>query len=87
MNLILTVEEKNWIQMNREIDRHNAYLFGSIVSKLQAGKTKAEFYVDHQFPGGQYCQICQPEKKGKLDPRHRWTEEQWLAEADKELGK
>jgi len=62
----------------------------TIIHKLQAAKNKAEFWKDHNedpgCDGTRDCDICYwviPFPGN--DPRHDYTDEQWIEDAKKEL--
>jgi len=88
MNLELTDKERALLRNTREqFVLQGAYLIPqllSIIHKLQAGKMKAEFAVDHgdchEFIDGHWECL-----DGLTDPRHTWTVEQWLEAAKDEL--
>ena len=64
--------------------------FGHAILKTQAGKMKAEFKLEHyvakpvKFVVYSICVVC---PKDGLDPRHNWTDEQWLEAAKAELSR
>lgn len=75
MTLEFTDEERGFIQQMMESGAsflvHTPRRFVPILLKLQAGKMKAEFAVDHA-----------PIKiGGMVDPRVTWTDDQWLEAA------
>jgi len=64
---------------------------GAIIYKLQAAKNKAEFWRDHtDYPDidedrVRGCDVCNWAEPYSLDPRHDYTDKQWLEAAKKEL--
>jgi len=56
--------------------------FRRTIYKLQGAKLKAEFWRDHtEYPGidgDKDCDICYWVEPFTLDPRHRYTDDQWL---------
>jgi len=90
MSLELTDEERALIvhwqdtEPGWKMARAINVAFFTIIHKLQAGKMKAEFYQDHT--DGTYAGSGLPACRCKrTDPRHTYTDEQWLEAAKKEL--
>lgn len=78
--LELSDEERAYIKTYPHCDK-------VIVHKLQGARLKAVFWRDHNespgIDGETDCDICYWSKPPTLDPRHKYTDEQWL-EAGKE---
>jgi len=84
MSLELTDEERAFVRNGIKV---NIFPWSTIILKLQAGKMKAEFCIEHDS-----CWIdtegdwaCEEGDDNKIDPRHSWTNEQWLEAAKKKL--
>jgi len=81
MSLELTEEERWLIRTRSQGGSTQALDLVPVVYKLMAGKMKAEFWRDHQLSNRMECQICGTER----EPRHNWTDDQWLEAAKKKL--
>lgn len=87
--LDLTPEHKQaWRKLTPYVEHHCVVADGWLIDK--AGRLKAEFERDHHFveyvmgelnDGDLHCIIC----GANADPRHNYTDEQWLEAARKEL--
>jgi len=59
----------------------------AIIHKLQAGKMKAEFTINHVFMPRNMTMVCARCMNGPKDPCHNYTDEQWLEAARAEFSK
>jgi len=93
MNLELTDEERALVRFHLEKGQHGIQLeeIDVIILKLQGGKMKAEYRLQHRMTpdiaGQLYCDGCPGLQDTCQDPRHNYTDEQWLEAAPAELTK
>ena len=90
MTLDLTDEERALVNktvaiaMCKSTPTSTALQFITILLKTQAGKMKAEFYIEHDScwidaKGDWVCEGCCDDNA--IDPRHIYNDEQWLKAA------
>jgi len=94
VSLELTDEERALVERWQTYAEHGSDLriALSAIYKLQAGKMKAEFYKEHEYLGpvptdDAVCSTCWLTREDGTDPRHTWTDEQWLEAAKEHFSK
>ena len=79
MSLELTDEERSLVALPENATLPRERRLVAIILKTQAGKMKAEFRLEYHA-SVYYNRNCD-------DPRHTWTDEQWLEAAQAELSR
>jgi len=90
MSLELTDEERALVKDKTVIGAaHEFAVMLTIILKLQARVMRLGFYADHPQRLDEhnrlYCGPCAA--ANKPDPRHTWTDEQWMDAAQAELSR